>query len=65
MNEIKSKNYTLVPSKYITFVDHDYDFDYEKELKKIKSELKEFLELDNLALEELKDALKDVNYDVE
>lgn len=65
LNEIKSKNYTLVPSKYITFVDHDYDIDYEKELKKIKSELKEFLELDNLALEELKDALKDVNYDVE
>ena len=63
--EIRSKNYTLVPSKYITFVDHDYDIDYERELKKVKRELREFLELDKVALDELKTALKDVNYEVE
>ena len=39
-NEISKKNYTLLPSKYIEFVDHDLDIDYENEMKRIQGEMK-------------------------
>lgn len=39
-DEIAQKNYTLLPSKYIEFVDHDLDIEYEKEMKRIQDEMK-------------------------
>ena len=32
INEIESKGWALTPSKYIEFIDHDLDIDYEKEI---------------------------------
>lgn len=40
---IEAKEYTLTPSKYIEFIDHDLDIDYEKEMARVQQEMKEIL----------------------
>ena len=42
--ELAAKDYSLVPSKYIEFIDRDLDIDYEKEMSRIQKEMKELLE---------------------
>ena len=39
LEEIRGKNYSLAPSKYIEFIDHDLDIDYEKEMARIQEEM--------------------------
>lgn len=34
----KENNYALTPSKYIEFIDHDLEIDYEKEMARIQAE---------------------------
>ena len=36
INEIESIGWALTPSKYIEFIDHDLEIDYEKVLKRLK-----------------------------
>ena len=48
IEEIENKGWVLTPSKYIEFIDHDLDIDYEKEMNRIQSEMK------NILTEELK-----------
>lgn len=48
IEEIETKGWALTPSKYIEFIDHDLDIDYEKEMTRIQSEMK------NILTEELK-----------
>lgn len=43
IDEIESKGWALTPSKYIEFIDHDLDIDYEKEMVRIQSEMKDIL----------------------
>ena len=43
INEIESKGWALTPSKYIEFIDHDLEIDYEKEMARIQSEMKEIM----------------------
>ena len=42
-DEIAKQNYNLVTSKYIEFIDHDLEIDYENEMKKIQNEMKGIL----------------------
>lgn len=41
--EIETKGWTLTPSKYIEFIDHDLDIDYEKEMARIQAEMQEVM----------------------
>ena len=43
ISEIEQKNWSLTPSKYIEFIDHDLEIDYEKEMSRIQNEMKELL----------------------
>lgn len=47
IDKIKEANYSLAPSKYIEFIDHDLDINYEKEMSRIQSEMKEVLISEN------------------
>jgi len=40
LDEIKKQGYSLAPSKYIEFIDHDLEIDYKKEMKRIQTEMK-------------------------
>ena len=43
MAEIEQNGWVLTPSKYIEFIDHDLDIDYEKEMARIQTEMKNIL----------------------
>ena len=43
LEDIRAKNYSLAPSKYIEFIDHDLEIDYEFEMKRIQAEMREIL----------------------
>lgn len=65
MEEIRQKDYTLTPSKYIEFVDHDLEIDYEKEMSRIQNEMKTLLKEEKVSQEELKDAFGGIGYGIE
>ncbi len=62
--EIRNKNYTLIPSKYIEFIDHDLDIDYEKEMNNIVKSLTKIIEEEDDNQKELINSLKGIGYDV-
>ena len=40
IEEIEKQNWSLVPSKYIRFIDHDLEIDFPAEMKRIQAEMK-------------------------
>ena len=65
INEIKTQGWTLVPSKYIEFIDHDLDINYSQEMQRIQSEMKELLSYEKVSQKMLEDAFKRIGYDIE
>jgi type I restriction enzyme M protein len=63
--ELAAKDYSLVPSKYIEFIDRDLDIDYEKEMSRIQKEMKELLEEEKRTQKMLKKAFEGIGYNVE
>ena len=65
VNEINTQGWTLVPSKYIEFIDHDLDINYSQEMQRIQSEMKELLSYEKVSQKMLEDAFKRIGYDIE
>lgn len=63
--EIKTKGWTLTPSKYIEFIDHDLDIDYEKEMARIQAEMKEVMKQERKSQQMLEDAFKGIGYGID
>ena len=61
-DEIKEKGFTLTPSKYIEFVDHDLDIDYEKEMARIQAEMKSVIMIEKKSQKMLEDAFRGIGY---
>lgn len=64
-DEIEKKNWTLIPSKYIEFIDHDLEIDYNKEMKRIQGEMKELLQKEIDSQDDLVNAFAGVGYGIE
>lgn len=47
LEEIAQNGYTLVPSKYIEFVDHDLDIDYSKEVADVNKKITAIIQNEN------------------
>ena len=65
ISEIEQKNWSLTPSKYIEFIDHDLEIDYEKEMSRIQNEMKELLTQEKKSQKMLADAFKGIGYGIE
>lgn len=65
IEEIESKGWTLTPSKYIKFVDHDLEIDYEKEMARIQSEMKDIMKQEKQSQQMLEDAFKGIGYGID
>lgn len=61
---IESRGYSLTPSKYIEFVDHDLGIDYEKEMGRIQAEMKELLATEKKSQAMLEAAFEGIGYGV-
>lgn len=64
LSEIKSKNFTLAPNKYIHFIDHDMNIDFNKEINSIKNKMKILIEEESESQKMLIDAFKGIGYDI-
>ena len=64
IQEIEEKNFTLVPSKYIEFVDRDLGIDYVKEMERIRKEMKELLVRETESRKMLEDAFNGIGYGI-
>ena len=64
IREVEEKNFTLVPSKYIEFVDRDLGIDYAKEMERIRKEMKELLVREVESRKMLEDAFNGIGYGI-
>jgi len=64
ITEIEKKGWTLISSKYIEFIDHDLDIDYEKEISRIQTEIQEIIKLEKKSQQMLEDAFRGIGYEI-
>lgn len=65
MDEIEKNGWSLVPSKYIEFIDHDLDIDYNAEMTRIQKEMHEILGQEKQSQKMLEDAFRGIGYGIE
>lgn len=64
VDEIAEKGYTLVPSRYIEFVNKDENIDFDTKMKSLQSELKELLLKEENSKKELLSVFKELGYEI-
>lgn len=65
LKTIEENDYSLVPSKYIEFVDRDLDIDFDKEMIRIQKKMKALLKEEKETHQMLRDAFEGVGYNVD
>jgi type I restriction enzyme M protein len=63
-DEIVKKDYSLVPSKYIEFVNEDVKIDFDKKMKELKSEVATLLDKQAKSNLKLKEVFKNLGYEL-
>ncbi|MCH6236812.1 type I restriction-modification system subunit M [Cognataquiflexum rubidum] len=63
-DELKHNDFSLVPSKYIEFIDRDSEIDFDIEMKRIQKDFKTLLEEEKRSQEQLINAFKTLGYEL-
>ena len=63
--EIEKSDWSLIPSKYIKFIDHDLEIDFSTEMHRIQQEMREILVQEKQSQKMLKKAFKGIGYGIE
>lgn len=61
---MRQKNYSLAPSKYIEFIDHDLDIDYASEMTRIQAEMQAVLIDEKHSQAMLEEAFRGIGYGI-
>lgn len=64
MEEVVKKDFSLVPSKYIEFVNRDEDIDFDEKMSSLQSELSDLLQQQVASNEQLKNVFKTLGYEL-
>lgn len=65
MDEIEKQGWSLIPSKYIEFIDHDLEIDFHAEMGRIQKEMREVLVQERQSQKMLEDAFRGIGYAIE
>ena len=65
MDEVRSKDWSLVPSKYIEFVDRDLGIDFQAEMGRIQQEMKAIMAAEHHSQEVLRAAFEGIGYGID
>ncbi len=65
LTDIRAQGYSLAPSKYIEFIDHDLKIDYTAEMSRIQSAMQVVIRAEKQSLEMLTEAFRGVGYGIE
>lgn len=64
-DEVKEKGFTLVPSRYIEFVNRDETIDFDTKMKTLQVELRELLIEEEKSKADLLEVFKELGYEIE
>jgi type I restriction enzyme M protein len=64
IDEVRDKDYSLVPSKYIEFVNRDEIIDFDEKMTALQSEFSELLKKEEESKKELQNIFKDLGYEI-
>ena len=65
IEEIESKDWSLTPSKYIEFIDHDLEIDYLTEMARIQKEMREVIAAEKRSQKMLEEAFRGIGYGID
>ncbi|STD58572.1 N-6 DNA methylase [Empedobacter falsenii] len=64
LEEIRKKDYSLVPSKYIAFVNRDENIDYDTKMQTLQTELKDLFQQEETLKQEVANVFKSLGYEL-
>ncbi|MFP4023009.1 MAG: N-6 DNA methylase [Thiohalospira sp.] len=64
IDEVRNKDYSLVPSKYIEFVNRDENIDFDEKMNRLQQEFAELLKEEKKSKEELLKVFKELGYEI-
>jgi type I restriction enzyme M protein len=65
LDEVRGKDYSLVPSKYIKFVNRDENVDFDEKMSALRNEFTELLREEERSKKELLNVFKELGYAIE
>jgi type I restriction enzyme M protein len=65
INEVITKDFSLVPSKYIEFVNRDENIDFEEKMQTLQAEFSELLQAEVQSKNDLLTVFKELGYEIE
>ena len=65
INEVIAKDFSLVPSKYIEFVNRDENIDFEEKMQTLQAEFSELLQSEAQSKNDLLTVFKELGYEIE
>ena len=64
-SEVQEKGYTLIPSRYIEFINRDENIDFDTKMKTLQAELRELLVAEEQSKKDLLEVFKELGYEIE
>ncbi|MFH5972364.1 N-6 DNA methylase [Clostridium perfringens] len=64
LEEVQKKDYSLVPSKYIEFVNRDENIDFDEKMNSLKEEFTKLLKEEETSKEDLLNVFKELGYEI-
>lgn len=64
LEEIKNKDYSLVPSKYIEFINRDENIDFDEKMNTLRNEFTQLLKDEEASKKDLLDVFKELGYEI-
>jgi type I restriction enzyme M protein len=65
LEEIRDKDYSLVPSKYIEFINRDENIDFDEKMMLLQTEFAELLKAEAQSKQDLLNVFKELGYAIE
>ena len=65
LDDVVTKDFSLVPSKYITFVNRDENIDFDDKMRGLQSEFSELLQAEAQSKNDLLTVFKELGYEIE
>lgn len=65
IEKIEKQSWSLVPSKYIRFIDHDLEIDFPAEMKRIQAEMKAVMQQEKKSQAMLLEAFRGIGYGID
>ena len=64
LDEVAKKDFSLVPSKYIEFINRDENIDFDEKMQTLKSEFADLLKAEEQSKNELLNVFKELGYEI-